>query len=280
MSRPYSLLILVLLLVAFGCGSPPPSTEGGKGKAALPGIEGEVLKRLSGQRIYFGHQSVGFNIVDGVRDTASAGNGAVLPILDAPPDAPLPEGKGLLHGKIGKNRHPLQKIEGFRSLLLDDGRGTPPDVALFKFCYVDFDGNTDVAALFNAYRGAVDEIRAKRPSVRIAHATVPLTSGDEGWKARLLVRLGRRPSEVPGNVRRNRFNELLRAEYEGKEPLFDLARLESTLPDGSRSTFESEGRSWERLAPGYTDDGGHLNGAGKARVGAAFLAFLGAIPPR
>jgi hypothetical protein len=57
--------------------------------------------------------------------------------------------------------------------------------------------------------------------------------------------------------------------------LFDLAKAESTLPDGSRSFFMSNRDTVFTLAEQYSADGGHLNDLGKRYAAAAMLTALG-----
>jgi len=71
---------------------------------------------------------------------------------------------------------------------------------------------------------------------------------------------------------------MLRKEYEGKEPLFDIAKFESTLPDGSRTSFSENGKIYYCLASNYTTDGGHLNDLGKKVVAEQLLLFLSKLP--
>jgi hypothetical protein len=117
--------------------------------------------------------------------------------------------------------------------------------------------------------------------VTFVHVTVPLTT-EPGLKeaAKNFVKrfLGRPRSSRLDNVRRARYNELLREAYAGREPLFDLARLESTRPDGTRQLFREDGRDYEALVPAYTDDGGHLNASGRQMAARALLEFLASTP--
>ncbi len=64
-------------------------------------------------------------------------------------------------------------------------------------------------------------------------------------------------------------------EYVG-QPIFDLARHESTRPDGTRETFAVGGRVAYALAPVYTDDGGHLNGVGRRVMASHMVRFAAA----
>jgi hypothetical protein len=77
-----------------------------------------------------------------------------------------------------------------------------------------------------------------------------------------------------GNILRNEYNQKLRKEYNKSGALFDLAKVESTYPDGRRSTFEKNGKSYYCLVPDYTDDGGHLNEIGRKMVAEQFLILL------
>jgi hypothetical protein len=75
-------------------------------------------------------------------------------------------------------------------------------------------------------------------------------------------------------VRRDEYNRLLRATYAGREPVFDLARVESTAPDGTRVTVTWNGITAPALSPAYTDDGGHLNARGRLAAAREFLTVL------
>jgi hypothetical protein len=64
------------------------------------------------------------------------------------------------------------------------------------------------------------------------------------------------------------------AEYGGKDPVFDLARAESTFPDGSRSSVLLNSRSIPTLVPGFTYDSGHLNETGRQAAAVELLRTL------
>src|SRR4051812_7458526 len=213
------------------------------------------LQRLSHQRIYFGHQSVGANILQGVKELSTA---AGVPVFIK--DEFVPE-----------NGDPERKLDSFRKSL---GTGSRYDVALVKFCYVDINADTDAATLFDRYRIALNELRAKNPRTIFVHATLPLTTVQTGPKAWVKRLLDRAPYGTVENVRREQYNRLLRATYAGREPIFDLARLESTAPDGKLVTVTWEGVTAPAMAAQYTEDGGHLNALGRARAAREFIAVL------
>ncbi len=60
----------------------------------------------------------------------------------------------------------------------------------------------------------------------------------------------------------------------GNEPVFDIARIESTRPDGSRESFSDGGKEYFGLTPAYTNDGGHLNATGQKKVASHLATFL------
>jgi hypothetical protein len=55
--------------------------------------------------------------------------------------------------------------------------------------------------------------------------------------------LGRTPGQFGDNIVRERFNDLIRKTYDGREPVFDLARHES-----STTTFRATGGHEEGMA--------------------------------
>ncbi|HYL88821.1 MAG TPA: hypothetical protein VEU32_08650 [Burkholderiales bacterium] len=222
--------------------------------AADPALRAD-LQRMAQERIYFAHQSVGANILQGVKELSAR---AGVPVFVK--DEFVPE-----------NGDPLRKLENFRRSV---GTGSRYDIALVKFCYVDIDADTDVAALFDQYRMVISELRAKNPRTVFVHVTLPLTTVQTGPKAWVKRLLGRSPYGTVENVRRDEYNRLLRGTYAGREPIFDLARLESTKPDGTVATVTWEGVSAPALSPEYTSDGGHLNALGRARAAREFIAVL------
>jgi hypothetical protein len=191
--------------------------------------------------------------------------------IAAPTDIKSPM---LGHSRIGKNVDPRSKVQEFAALM-SAGIGENTDVAFFKFCYVDVTAKTDVEKLYKGYKDAMDTLRKLYPKTAIIHVTVPLTVSKTSMKTRLKKLLGKKEMwEYDDNVRRNEFNELLRKEYQGKQPLFDLSRVESTYPDGTRSSFTKGENTYDSLVPEYTYDGGHLNEKGRKVVAEALLVFL------
>lgn len=272
-----TLSILLLMTCIIGSNEAMAQEEVG---LDLEKISVEQWDRLNKKRIFFGHHSVGYNILDGVDMVATKRPSVKVNVvkLDGPSELGR-DGQGLLsHGKVGDNFDPRSKIDDFASWI-DKGVGGNVDVAFMKFCYVDIGTQTDLKELFNHYTQSLADLKAKYPTTTFVHFTVPLMSEKTGlakWKHKLkgVVKKVLGKNEFYENQNKFKFNEMIRAEYNGKEPVFDLAAIESTYPDGTRSTFSSEGENIESMVPEFTDDGGHLTPVGKEIVAGNLLFFL------
>ena len=243
--------------------APPP---------AFADITPAQWQALAARRVYFGHQSVGGNIMDGVQAVLSSRPDIPLRVIEAR-ELDSSGTPGIYHARIGANGDPASKTRAFEDIA-DAGH---PAIGALKYCYVDVDGRTDPDSLFRAYAARMAHLRARHPDLTIVHVTMPLTTID-GPLQSFLDRVRRTTSRRALNVIRNRYNELLRAAYAGREPVFDLARIEATRADGSRAAFRSGGHAIDYLAPELTDDGGHLNEAGRRAAAEAFLALLASLP--
>jgi hypothetical protein len=257
------------------------------GTTASGRVEGDPrlrteLEEVSRHTVFFGHQSVGRNLLDGIRELA-AREGVPLRFAETAGGGAIPPGT-FAHGAVPENGNPLLKLRSFERAL-ETGAAAGVDVAFVKFCYVDFDAGTDAPALFAAYQATLESLKRRYPQTTFVHVTAPLTTIQGGAKAFVKRLLGRPPSGVMENQRREEFNALLRRATEGKEPLFDLALVESTAPDGRAEAFEWNGRTVPALVPAYTDDGGHLRGEGQRRAARQLVSVLAsatrrATPPR
>lgn len=240
--------------------NPTPSYETVANDGASLTARGE-LQAFSDRRIFFGHMSVGNNILSGLDHVHDVHDVAPSTRIEIEPgDVPaLPADGVLVHALIGENRHPHGKLANFETTLRG-GLAEQIDTAALKFCYIDIRWNTDVEALFEEYQTTLGELEADYPEVRFVHMTVPLTTGPYGIRDRLKLLAGRDDNEA-----RERYNALMREAY-GPDQLFDLAALEAREPDGTIRERE--------LFGGYSSDGAHLNAAGAARVAAEFVSFV------
>ena len=208
------------------------------------------LRLIRGVRVFFGHHSVGRDILDGLFDIARRLRSHLL--LEGAP--------------LGKNGDPLGKISDFEHR----AQRERCDVAMMKLCYVDVRPDTNVDAIVDAYARSVARLRAARPGMRIIHVTPPLHARQMDLKARANRMLGRVVWEDHANKKRLELADELRAAFP-REPFFDLARTESTRLDGTREIHVVDDRQVPMLWPGFTVDGGHLNAAGKRAAASAFV---------
>ena len=246
---------------------------------SLKDVPAEAWNKLAQKRIYFGHQSVGFNIIGGMESLLKENGQIRLNIIQAkdPSEARTP---GLVHFWVGENTDPESKIAAFVAYM-EKGNRNRPDIAFFKLCFVDFSAASNVPKVFSDYKGAMARLEKAFPETTFVHVTVPLTcmpTGIEGWtrRAKNLIKqaIGRPVFDLRDNSQRHEFNELMRKEYEGKADIFDLARIESTFRDGKRAFYSKSGKAYDCLVPDYTYDGGHLNDVGSKIVAEQFLILL------
>lgn len=236
------------------------------------------LASLARRRIYFGHQSVGYNVMDGVEELLVGHPKAGLKVVGLASGAAASQGPGFFHAANGTNEQPLTKIDGFAKGMAAT-MGGAADIAFYKFCYIDFGPDTEVTSLFERYKRSAQELRQQYPRTVFVHVTTPLTTVESGPKASLRKLLGRPDRLVQDNERRERFNALMRTEY-GKDHLFDLAAIESTREDGRRRSVDANGHEVSALWDDYASDGRHLNERGRQWVAANLLEFLARVPER
>ncbi|MGI5950237.1 MAG: glycosyltransferase [Brooklawnia sp.] len=235
------------------------------------GLTAAEASKAANVRLFFGHQSVGRNVLGQIPAIFEAQRLRAPRMPVVPPgaasvaDSPV-EGGFWADAAIGRNKDPLGKIKAFDDQIRG-GIGAQVDVALMKLCYADITDDSDVAGIFAQYRETLAALERDFPDVTFLHATVPLKTEPRDAKGLVKAVLGRRS----GNAARERYNLLVRAEYPAGR-LFDLAAIESTRPDGSRVR---RGRAAGHFAlfEGYAADPGHLNTVG-ARVAAGELVGL------
>jgi hypothetical protein len=238
------------------------------------------LYELARHRVAFGHQSVGAGLVAAVRRLAIA-SGIPLRVAEIGEGSPLPA-ETLGHFLVQRNGDPRRKLAEFEGFLsrMPDG---PPDMALVKFCFVDVGLDTDPDALFEAYRTTLVRLEKRFPDTVFVHVTIPLTTVQRGFKARLKGFLGHPPHGFLENARREQFNSRLRAAFGGPR-LFDLAMLESTLPGGTvRHIASWREHTVPALPPESALDDAHLAPGAEDRIArelVATLATLARLRPR
>lgn len=239
-----------------------------------PGIDTVTLSLLQHKRIYFGHQSVGANIIEGIRGLYRSNQLGLNIVESSQPQAYAAPVFG--HSRIGRNQEPRSKIDAFAEIL-NAGLGNKVDMALLKFCYVDVTDGSDVAGLFGYYHNVMTQLTNAYPHTRFIHVTMPITVMPSLLR-RIIGGLRRRRNRVAyDNLARADYNRNLIQTYAGRQPIFDLATAESTTASGQTLRHSLHGRVFYTLAPAYSSDGRHLSETGRRVVASELLKCLAAV---
>lgn len=226
--------------------------------------------------IYFGHQSVGGNIMTGVSEVLRSAGDTVVDVAVHPSDSSAGTGR-FLHSRIGSNTDIRSKVDAFSTAMREWDAGPRPDIAFFKFCYVDMLPDSDPEAIFHYYADAMARLEHEFPDVTFVHVTMPLVADrlpvptHAKNAAKWVLRRGI-PVTRKLNSSRAEFNQVMRDAYGASGRLFDLARVQATSGDGVSVATGPQG--FEALRAEYTYDGGHLNERGRRHVAIALLNFL------
>ena len=231
------------------------------------------IDAISSKRILFGHASVGNNIIQGIEEIIKQKefNKICVRVLKNKNEKIIES--CIYHCINGRNGFPKLKCDNFKNLLSSDNLGNNLDIAFFKFCYVDFERDSNVEEIFKYYVKTVDEIQTKYPHLKIIHVTSPLYAHSYTLKSKIKnIIIG----DI-ANVKRNQYNDLLRKKYEDNAPIYDLAKIESTKPNGEREYFSYDDNIIFSLTKIFTDDGGHLNKLGRRFAAKELLDLLASI---
>jgi len=225
------------------------------------------LSKIAGEKIYFGHQSVGYNIVNGINLLVNDSQKR-LEVIEGFPDKNSKP--GFYHSLNGKNCYPIGKIDDFVTKM-EGGIGGNVDIAFFKFCYIDFSKETDVDQLFEHYKSSMARLKREFPGIKFIYCTAPLTR-NSGWlKTLLKLLLHKGNSDKLDNLKRNEFNQLIHNEYDNKETIFDIAKFES---NEYQTYFIKDGIKIYAMDADLTSDGGHLNTLGSEIVAKGLIELL------
>jgi hypothetical protein len=231
----------------------------------------EDLKVLGQERVFFGHQSVGDNILDGLREIINENPEAQLNLLNWTDSLRLSQNY-FIGGFVGENLDPRSKFDDYVRIV-EKLSHTNLSIALMKLCFLDVTQQTDIDQIFGEYVSTIESLKQKHPSTTFVHVTVPLTA--EADLARRMYRSlrGRTIDHIADNDARERYNEKLRR-YFASEPIFDLAVVESTHPNGSREGGKASSGTYYSLVKEYASDEGHLNEYGRKIVARELVRTL------
>jgi mannan endo-1,4-beta-mannosidase len=220
---------------------------------------------LNSRSVFFVHNSVGDNIVSGLRAVAPG-----LTITNAVTSGGQPSATGFSElymntyaANTGNpipsfNGRPLDKITYFETLMDNGGRNA--QIAFFKFCYVDFDNNLpEPEVLIPAYESMLNTLQARYPNVTFVHMTAPLYVYNQSWH----------------NRKQHALNNWLRSTYPGR--VFDLAAIQAVNANGTAApTALSPSVGAPTLSTDWAANANdsHLNSAGGQRVASGLISFL------
>jgi len=264
-----ALIPILLLVTILNVASGHANQGGNSTMAPSQEITDAEWQRITSMRVLFGHQSVGNNILQGMK-TLAAEAGRQLNIVEA---RSASTGPGIYHFAIGRNEEPQSKIDDFRETA-KGGAVTGADVALMKLCYIDFTPDTNTSQLAGNYSDSLDLLTKSFPGTQFVAVTSPLTTVQDGWKATVKRLSGRTPSGYAENASREKFNTILRERYGRDGRLFDLAAIEAE----TAAPHDYQGKPLATLDPALSSDGGHLNEGGERLVASRLLKFLAALP--
>ncbi|MBN1599797.1 MAG: hypothetical protein JW894_15995 [Bacteroidales bacterium] len=237
--------------------------------------EGQSLKNameiVSEKKFIFGHQSVGYNIMDGV-NLLEEKTGINLNVRETRDFKSFQE-PGLIHFAVGSNKDPNSKVDDFVKLMNEISVDSNA-IASFKFCYIDIRRFDNVDSVFGYYKENMLKLKELYPEAKMFLFTSPYRAIQKGPKGLLKKIMGKPAGEVENNIRRAKFNEMLIDELSSEFPVFDLGKVESTRPDGQPFTFKWKGKTYPSIYPKYTFDRGHLNKFGSEVVATNLIYFL------
>ncbi|SER91230.1 hypothetical protein SAMN05443377_1184 [Propionibacterium cyclohexanicum] len=250
--------------------TPPPQASAGQ-----PTREG--LDAITDTRVVFGHQSIGMNILSAMPAVFSTFG------LQAPqvasvdwPAARDTDSPVFAEIWVGTNGDPLGKISDFAAKI--DAATHPYAIAFMKIGPLDITASTDVSAVFESYTSTMDALAQKHPQTTFVYTTVGLMTEEAGWSGVAASQVGV-PATAGGsdNARREQYNALIRERFAASGRLFDVAQLQSELPDGRIATKPVDGVAVRVMNPAFSDDSLHLNAAGSQHLAAGMLAVIGRV---
>lgn len=205
------------------------------------------LNKARKLNVFFGHQSVGWNILEGLESLASENNARYrVNIIENPPPGWFATNTGIGHADIGENGNPIFKIRDFNTKVSKHpGYGRNLNAALVKICFADINSQTNVKEIWNEYVSNMDNLKRRFPNLTLVWCTCPIVSNES-------------------NERREAFNKLVREYCQNSHSmLYDIADIEAYTPASKVCVMGSQ----KILCKTYSQDGEHPDSdAGKQRL--------------
>jgi len=258
----FLVLLLVLIIILL--------RQNDVSKNMIPEISNNI-NLISHKNIYFGHRSVGENIISGINKIISKEGRKEFVIKELKSNSKI-DGNYFFHSNIGRNGDPKSKFKEFTDIV-NNLANKNLEIAMMKLCFVDITKKTNINEVFQSYVAMIDSLQNKYPNLTFIHFTVPLKSKPSWIHGIKNFIKNRDIDDQQDNINRNKYNELLLTKYPRKY-IFDLAGFESTYPSGKRESIVVNGELYYSLIKDYTDDGGHLNELGQQVIASEFINKL------
>lgn len=266
-------VVVACLVIAWGVGSRREMVP--DQLISVEAIPEAYWQKLAEKRVFFGHQSVGENIIDGVVEIVEEHPEISLNIVETSNFDAIAEA-AIFHEKIGRNTRPKSKLLAFKRVF-DSSESQKIDIAILKFCYIDVRRDSNPEKLFDQYVSTLSGLENRHPDTTFVHSTVPIEARNapvtRALKETIKTLIGR-PGIVDDNRVRQRYNELLRSAFGGRGFVFDIAHYEAVGPEGSLSYRVLDSERVVLMDGRYSDDGGHLNKVGRRKVAEQLLVTL------
>ena len=144
------LLVLIILLLR----------QNNVSKNMIPEISNNI--NLIGQKnIYFGHRSVGENIISGVNKIISKEGRKVFVIKELTSNSKIDENY-FFHSNIGRNGDPKSKFKEFTDIV-NNLANKNLEIAMMKLCFVDITKKTNINEVFQSNVAMIDSLQNKYP---------------------------------------------------------------------------------------------------------------------
>jgi hypothetical protein len=234
----------------------------------------QVGQQLRSQKIFFAHMSVGYNIIEGLKQVGEQYPELKLNIVETD-DPSMMTDPGFYHTQLGFNSDPGSKIDVFQEKIKKI-QSAKPDIAFMKFCYVDITATGNPDAIFEKYIQVIAQLQEQYPEIRFVHTTCPLTASPmttkDDIKDKIKFFIGK-STKTDDNTARQAWNEQLVSSYQ-HDIIFDVAKYESHDPEGRLVYRQRADKKVPFMNKGYTHDGGHLNRKGQLHIAEQLVFFL------
>ena len=160
-------------------------------------ISKTALNKLSEKRIFFGHRSVGNNILQGIDDILTQYPGINLKILKYE-EVKSSKDNGIIHAWIDQNGSPQSIAEDY-TRMVEKLPGKEMDFALIRF--TPWYGKKDMDEILKDYTIAIEQLKQRHSKTVFIHGTFPLNHSKTSFKTWIKKLTGKKEIwEYDGNI--------------------------------------------------------------------------------